>query len=118
MLSEIWCSHMDSWARLHSHVQFTEPSLSLRNRLRVVLDNDEATYRTLIENFMGATGVPNRGLFDEAKAHFNAAVDLTLIDEDGYRAKQFCYASTGSYEREMELGKISVSFCFRLLLQH
>lgn len=114
MLSVVWCSHIDSWDKLKNQVIFTEPSLAARNRLRTLTNDDQATYRSLVESFMQGVGVPNLQLLLEAEGHFDNAVDLTLVDEAGYRAKMFCYATTGSFERETDSGKISVG----ILLQH
>lgn len=112
MLSEVWCGHIDSWERLRHHVIFTEPPVSFRNRFRALTNDNEATFRSLFESFMEGAGVPNTHLFSQAKAHFNDAVDLTRVDEEGYRARMFSYAATGSFDRESDSPRISVSLSF------
>ena len=52
--------------------------------------------------------------------HFPSVINLSCIEEDGFQAKHFCWASTGTYKLELDASDIQVNpVCFttcRLLL--
>jgi hypothetical protein len=48
--------------------------------------------------------------FAEAKTHFNRLVDLSKIEEDGFRSRVFCWAATGSCDREPNVSRILVCY--------
>lgn len=99
---------MNSWERLSRHVTFSEPPAMFRNHLRASLGDPSSTFRGIIESFMLGTGVPNTELFHVASAHFDSSVNVNDVGEPGYRAKHLCWATTGSYQKESDSGKISV----------
>lgn len=86
--------------------------MASRNRLRASLGDSSLTFRSIMETFMEGAGVPNSRLFTEAATYFDAIVDVNAVGELGYRAKHFCWASTGSYQMEPGSNKLSVCFLY------
>lgn len=53
-------------------------------------------FTSLVTDFLKGSGVPCPHQFDEAKVYFNKIVDLDQINANGFRARMFCWAVTGS----------------------
>ena len=108
----LWTSHISSYANLVDHVSFVEPPLALQSQLQhamVALNDLGANFTSLVTDFLQGSGVPCPHLFDEAKIYFNKIVDLSQIDADGFRARMFCWAATGSSDQEQSAPQIKVS---------
>jgi hypothetical protein len=108
----LWTSHMSSFALLQDHLSFTEPSITYRNQLQEALNDDSITFTSLFVDFLKGTGIPCVQLFEDARVHFNTMVDLDQIGTDGFRSKMFCWATTGSCDRELDAPRISVCSVF------
>lgn len=108
LLTTIWTSHISSYAALKDHLSIFEPRSSYQTELRLTLGDPSATFTSLLVGFLQGSGVPCPRLFEDATIHFSSLVDLGLVDEIGFRAKMFCWAASGSYEREMDAPQINV----------
>jgi hypothetical protein len=110
--SLLWTSHISSYANLADHLTFVEPSPALCDQLRRArrASNDTFTsFASLLIDFLKGSGIPCPGRFEEAKGHFNKIVDLRQTDAEGFRAKMFCWATTGSCDREQGAPDIKAS---------
>ncbi len=86
-----------------------------RNQLEDALansDNHDTTFDSLLTSFLKGSGIPCPSLFYGVRDHFNSIIDLSCIDDDGFRARTFCWAATGSCERAVDAASISVSHIF------
>lgn len=112
LFSLLWTSHISSYANLKEHLFFVFPSVTLRNQLESALNilNDTGSdFASLLTDFLKGSGVPCPDLFDDAKVHFSNLVDLSQIHNDGFRARMFCWAVTGSCDREQGASPLTVS---------
>ena len=67
-----------------------------------------SSLRTIFLEFLRGKGVPCPQLLSAVTAHFPRVVDMSRVGEDGFRAKHFCWAATGTYERELGAPQIKV----------
>ena len=104
----MWMSHISSFANLEPHLRILSPSTAWQNELRRALSDGSAAFESLITFFLKGIGVPCPALFADAKPHFSRCVDLSNIDQDGFRSRMFCWAATGSYDREPGAARILV----------
>jgi hypothetical protein len=83
----------------------------LQGQLDVALTDGDGsvTFWHLFTSFLQGSGVPFPDRFADARIHFNSIINLDAIDEAGFRARMFCWASTGSAERAADASPISVS---------
>lgn len=79
-------------------------------------DASAPNLQSVFKTFLQGSGIPCPQLFEEAKAHFHPVIDLAGIEEDGggFRARMFCWAATGSFDRTPDMERIIVS----LVSQH
>jgi hypothetical protein len=106
----VWTSHISSFANLESHLRIQPASVTLRNQLRIAIPDGQTTFESLLILFLKGNGIPCPGLFAEAKIYFNRLVDLSTIEEDGFRSRMFCWAATGSCDREPDASRIMVRY--------
>lgn len=106
-LSLIWTSHISSYLKLKPHLRIRVPPASTP---RPLVANEEVNFQDLVTDFLQGAGIPCPQLFADAKVHFSHLVDLSQINDGGFRARMFCWAATGSYERELDAPQILVSF--------
>jgi len=107
--SLLWTSHISSYANLEDHLVIVEPPLPLREQLQHSQSNPNGSFTSLFTDFLKGSGIPCPALFDDAKNHFNKIIDLRQADAEGFRAKMFCWAVTGSCDREQGAPDIKVS---------
>ena len=67
-----------------------------------------SSLRTIFLEFLRSKGVPCPQLLSAVTAHFPRVVDMSRVGEDGFRAKHFCWAATGTYEWELGAVQIKV----------
>jgi len=72
--------------------------------------DSDTSFSSLLKDFLKGAGIPCPQLFDDAKIHFNPIIDLEHIGNGGFRSRVFCWAATGSCERESDATQITVSF--------
>jgi len=110
LLNLLWTSHISSYANLEPHLRIQPPSTQWQTQLHAALSDYTSSFESLITDFLKGTGIPCPGLFADAKTHFNRLVELELsnIDRDGFRPRMFCWAATGSCDREINAGRIQV----------
>ena len=106
----VWTSHISSFANLESHLRIQPAPVTLRNQLRIAIPDGQTTFESLLILFLKGNGIPCPGLFAEAKIYFNRLVDLSTIKEDGFRSRMFCWAATGSCDREPDASRIMVRY--------
>ena len=72
--------------------------------------DSDASFSSLLKDFLRGSGIPCPQLFNDAKIHFNPIIDLEHINNGGFRSRVFCWAVTGSCERESDATQVTVSF--------
>jgi hypothetical protein len=79
-------------------------------------EDSDASFDSLVKDFLKGSGVPCPELFDEAKIHFEPVLALgtTDLDSDGFRSRTFCWAATGSCDRETNSSQITVGVLYFL----
>ena len=110
LLNLLWTSHISSYANLEPHLLIQPLSTQWQTQLHAVLSDYTSSFESLIIDFLKGTGIPCAGLFADAKTHFNHLVELELsnIDQDGFRPQMFCWAATSSCDQEINAGRIQV----------
>jgi hypothetical protein len=83
----------------------------LQAQLETALANSgcSTTFSSLLIDFLKGSGIPLPQLFAEAKQHFNLIINLENVNNNGFQAWMFCWASTGSCDRASNAPHISVS---------
>lgn len=99
---------MSSYEAFEDHLVLSGPPDVYQQQLRRALADDTISFASLFADFLKGSGIPCPQLFEAAKAHFNEIVDLRHIETDGFRVRMFCWATTGSYQREADASQISV----------
>ena len=110
LLNLLWTSHISSYANLEPHLRIQAPSDQWRSQLHAALSNNTSSFESLVTDFLNGTDIPCPRLFADAKTHFNRLVEFELsnIDENSFRPRMFCWAATGSCDREINAGRIQV----------
>ena len=106
----VWMSHITSFANLESHLCIQLVPVTLRNQLEIAILDGQTTFESILILFLKGTGIPCPGLFAEEKIHFNHLVDLNTIEEDSFSLCMFCWATTGSCDREPDASQILVCY--------
>jgi len=86
-------------------------SPALRSQLEDALvntRNGNPTFLSLLTNFFQGSGIPIPELFEDAQQHFNPIVDIRNVNDEGFQAHMFCWATTGSCEIASDASRISV----------
>ena len=114
LLTLLWTSHISSYANLEPHLQIQPPSSQWRSQLHAALSDNTFSFESIITDFLNGTGIPCPRLFADAKTHFNRLVtfELSNIDQDSFRSRMFCWAATGSCDREINANRIQVRLIF------
>lgn len=76
----------------------------------MALSNDQTSFQDLFKTFLRGAGNPCPQQFAEMKIHFSDLVDLSQVNDEGFRARIFCWAASGSFDREPNSPQIKVSF--------
>ena len=76
--------------------------------IRQALGDLSLSLTTVFLDFLHKKGTPCPWLFSSARIHFPDIVDLSCIGEDGFQAKHFCWAVTGTYKQEFGSSQIKV----------
>jgi hypothetical protein len=107
-------SHITSYADLRDHLMITSTTATLERQLerqlQQALADSSMSFSTLVINFLKGKGIPCKQRFADARIHFNDIINLDAVEEEGFRAKIFCWAVTGSYALEPNAAPISVCF--------
>ena len=102
-----------SFSKLQPHLCIHSPLQSWTTELRSAIADQDASFSSLLTDFLEGSGVPCPQLFEDAKIHFDPIVDLETINNDGFRSRIFCWVSSGSCDRQTDAPRITVSFlCF------
>lgn len=109
-LAMAYSSHMSSFNALREHLDIAEPLASEMEPIRQALGDPSLSLTTILLDFLRGKGAPCPHLLSAVSVHFPSIVDLSHIDEDGFRAKHFCWAATGTCERELGASQIQVCF--------
>ena len=110
ILAVLWISHISLFANLEHHLYFHLPFNSWTMVLQTVMANSDMNFSSLLKDFIRGSGIPCPQLFNDAKIHFNPIINLEHINNSGFRSQVFCWAVTGSCERESDATQITVSF--------
>ena len=93
------------------HIQPVPPSLQAQLTAALAENTVDwnATFSSLLTDFLQGQGVPIPELWADVEAHFNPIVDVQNVNDGGFRARVFCWAATGSPERASDASRILVS---------
>lgn len=67
------------------------------------------TFESLLVRFLKGKGIPCPRLFANATEHFDNIVELDRIEDENFRPRMFCWAASGSPQREPDSTPIAVS---------
>lgn len=107
----IWGTHISSYDTLRVHLRFLRPPVQWKEQLEAALadgDHHGETFDSLITAFLKGSGTPRPSAFSSVTDHFNPIINLRNINDDGFRARMFCWATTGSSERASDASPIMV----------
>jgi hypothetical protein len=112
---------LDWWGRAIFHYNLV--LTTLQTRLEVALANSGhlgITFSSLLTDFLKGSGIPipDSELFADVQEHFNSIINLDDIDDGGFRARMFCWATTGSCERASDASCISVNSLLYYACRH
>ena len=107
-LAKAYSSHVSSFEALHEHLDISEPLRTELEPIRQALGDPSLSLTTIFLDFLRGKGAPCPQLLSAISVHFPSVVDLSRVEEDGFRAKYFCWAATGTYERELGAPQIKV----------
>ncbi|KAF8164427.1 hypothetical protein BJ912DRAFT_863835, partial [Pholiota molesta] len=111
-LNMVWTSHIKSFEDIAPHLRFPSCSRHVLLQLSVALSSHgDVTFEKLLYKFLEGTGIPCPKLFENARNHFTSIVDLSKIDDAGFRSRVFYWAATGSPSIEINGSGISISLC-------
>ena len=119
-MARVYTSHIASYKAIVDHLMVTEAHWSDLETIQQALGDTSLLLKAMFLGFLQGKGVPCPNLFSAISVHFPSVIDLSHIEEDGFWAKHFCWASTGTYKLELDASDIQVNpACFttcRLLL--
>lgn len=108
-IAKAYSSHISSFEALFDHLDIDEPLRREMAPIRQALGDPSLSLTTIFIDFLRGKGAPCPRLLSAVSVHFPSVVDLSRIGEDGFRAKHFCWAATGTYERELGAPQIKVN---------
>lgn len=115
--SLVWSSHVSSFDKLEDHLEIVSPPGDMCQDLALALRDQSASPKALLLDFLRGRGIPCPEHFNDVKDTFDSIVhpQLELIDEPGFRARMFTWATTGTTSL-VASDKIKVSLRSRVLL--
>jgi hypothetical protein len=99
------------WATNISSYDSLEPQLLVRGPPRSFIRANGSTvldFPVFLTSFLSGAGIPCPTLFAEAQPHFSNVIDLSRVDDAGFRSRMFCWATTGSPSLAPGSGSITV----------
>ena len=109
-LAKAYSSHISSFEALQEHLNIVEPTRNEMEYIWQALSSPLLSLATVIIDFLHGRGAPCPQCLSVVSVHFPAIINLSCIGEDGFRAKHFCWAATGTYEWELGAPLIKVQF--------
>ena len=76
--------------------------------IRQALGDPSLSLTKVFLDFLRGKEAPCPQHLSAASIYFPNVIDLSRIGEEGFRAKHFCWAATGSYEWELGVSPIKV----------
>ncbi|KAJ7482729.1 hypothetical protein FB451DRAFT_121952 [Mycena latifolia] len=97
-LSLVATSAISSANSLLPHIQITNPrGLNIHlAALRAATGDITLTFDMLLERFLRGRYIPCRPRFEESRGAFHPIIDLSRVEEPGFRAQVLAWAATGS----------------------
>jgi hypothetical protein len=81
-----WTSHISSYDSLSTQPDFCRAPASSETNFGLAIGETVANFQ----------GIPCPSLFANVRGYISPLIDLTTIDQPGFRARMFCWAATGS----------------------
>ena len=91
-------------------ILLTEAAKIVEHQLQNVLTDPLVSFSTLFASFLKGKGILYMQCFVDDQNHFNDIINLDSVKENGFHAKMFCWAVTGSYALEPDAAPIAVCF--------
>ena len=107
-LAKAYSSHISSFEALQDHLDISEPTRNEMEDIWQALSDPSLSLATVFMDFLRGKGAPCPQRLSTISVHFPDIVDLSRIGEEGFRAKHFCWAASGTYERELGASPIKV----------
>ena len=99
-LTTTWTSYISSFDAFEGHIQFLQAC------------NTTVNFGLHLTNFLKGSGIPCPHLFDEARPYFSPLIDLSKVEDIGFRPRVFCWAATGSPSLTLKSEKFRcISLC-------
>ena len=90
LLNCVWTSRINTFTdiKLHLSIGGTLPDMAVQ--LVAALNSTDMTFTLLFMQFLQGSGISSREAFDTVRDQFNSLVDLSAIDDTGFRSHYFC----------------------------
>lgn len=95
-LSLVFSSHITDLSSLRQMLTIHEPLPRHVMEFREAMGADAPSFQSLVIDFFKGSGVPCAAAFDEMKDALPHIVDLSRVDDPGFRVRMFVWASTGA----------------------
>ena len=109
-LAKAYSSQISSFEALQEHLNIIKPTRNKMESIWQALSSPLLSLATVIIDFLCGRGAPCPWHLSMVSVHFPTIINLSHIGEDGFRAKHFFWAATGTYERELGAPPIKVQF--------
>ncbi|TDL14092.1 hypothetical protein BD410DRAFT_846356 [Rickenella mellea] len=109
-LSTTWSTCVKNFESIRPVLKITGPHSNFVSRLTAALGGVELSYAALLSDFLSGTGLPCPNLFAAVQGSFNQVIDLSQIDDVGFRSRMFVWATTGAPFIGARAEDISVNF--------
>ncbi|KDQ49089.1 hypothetical protein JAAARDRAFT_143923 [Jaapia argillacea MUCL 33604] len=109
-ITALYSCHISSFINLQPHLRIRAPTRVLSSSLSEALGTSDHTFSSLLTDFLEGTGIPCPHLFADHTDHFDRIINLAEVDTPGFRARMFCWASTGIPTIQLDNPLITVWF--------
>jgi hypothetical protein len=103
-----WTSHISSYDSLSTRLDFCRAPASSETNFGLAIGETAANFQEIFTDFLKGSGIPCPSLFANVRGYISPLIDLTTIDQPGFRAHMFCWAATGSPSVELSGSPIEV----------
>ncbi|EIN10150.1 hypothetical protein PUNSTDRAFT_63951, partial [Punctularia strigosozonata HHB-11173 SS5] len=95
-LNLVWTSHISSFSAINGLIRITDPAPQLVAQLQAASQDRTMLFSSLVRSFLSGSGIPCPGKFEEVRGQIGSIIDLSKIDDAGFRSQHFVWAATGS----------------------
>lgn len=111
-MQEIWAGCTSSYEAVQDSIEIIEPPQLFRDELKNALEDDRASFKMLMEQFLKGHGNPCPGRFADAQPHFHPIVPVNRINDIDFRMKMLTWAVTGAPNLQVGSNTVEVKFLY------